>query len=266
MGVFFKLARRALTRPSMYRFSRKLHLLGLHGMGILNWESPEHTGEAHFLATDLPAIVGDRRAVVFDVGANVGTYAKRVVAALPDVRVLAFEPHPLTFERLEADAPSNVRCFNMGLGSAPGELTLYDYAASDGSSHASLYKDVIEDIHGAESCSHVVPVRTVDDMVEEHGIERISLLKIDAEGHELEILKGAAGTIERGRVDIVHFEFNVMNAVSGSHFRDFAELLSGYRLYRMLPYGLMLLPKYDPVRCEIYAYQNIVAVRSGVEV
>lgn len=248
----------------MYRFSQKLHLLGLHGMGMRNWASPERTGEARFLGTDLPAILGVRDAVVFDVGAHEGAYAQRVVAALPDVRVLAFEPHPLTFESLSANASSNVSCFNNGLGSAPGELTLYDYAASDGSEHASLYKEVIEDIHGAKSCRHMVPMRTVDDVVAEHGIERIALLKIDAEGHELEILRGASVTIEQGRVDLVHFEFNSMNAVSGCHFRDFAQLLSEYRLHRMLPYGLMLLPKYDPVRCEIFAYQNIVAIHSSI--
>lgn len=87
------------------------------------------------------------------------------------------------------------------------------------------------------------------------------MIKIDAEGHELKVLAGARRSIARGMIEAIHFEFNAMNITSRVFFRDFYDLLPGYRFYRMLPGGLAPLGDYDPVTCEILAYQNIVALR-----
>lgn len=52
-----------------------------------------------------------------------------------------------------------------------------------------------------------------------------------------------------------------MNLISKSTFKDFWDLLEGYKLYRMLPNGRLLrFKKYMPAECEIHAYQNIVAI------
>jgi len=61
----------------------------------------------------------------------------------------------------------------------------------------------------------------------------------------------------------VQFEFNAMNLESRTFFRDLVALLPNYRLHRLLPDGWALLP-YTPLTCELFAYQNIVAVREGI--
>lgn len=105
-------------------------------------------------------------------------------------------------------------------------------------------------------------VITLDEFCSERGIDKIDLLKIDTEGNELSCLLGAKELLERGAIGAIHFEFNEMNAVSHATFKDFWDLLDGYDFARLLPGGRLLpITKYSPLQCEIYAYQNIVAVR-----
>lgn len=147
----------------------------------------------------------------------------------------------------------------MGVSSSEGVLKLYDYENGDGSEHASLYRDVIEKIHQGKAAEHEVKVITLNEFAIEHQIERVLLLKIDTEGHELDVLKGFEPYIRKNKVDLIHFEFNEMNVASRVFFKDFWEFLPNYDFYRMLQDGLIPIENYNPVYCEIFAYQNIVA-------
>jgi FkbM family methyltransferase len=152
-----------------------------------------------------------------------------------------------------------VKTYNLGIGASEASLYLYDYADKDGSPHASLYKDVIEQIHKGQAIAHEVRIISLDAFVIKHNIKRVGLLKIDTEGHELEVLRGFEQCIRDNKVDLIHFEFNEMNIASRIFFKDLWEFLPNYDLFRMLPDGLVPIRNYSPVFCEIYAYQNIVA-------
>lgn len=226
-------------------------------MGVLNYENDRISGEARFLDQFLTR---RKSCVVFDIGANVGNYTQRVLEAQPGARVFAFEPHPATFQRLSENLHNpNITLVNAAAGESDGVLKLYDYAAQDGSSHASAYREVIESIHHAASTHHRVPVHALGDYARVQGVDHIDLLKIDTEGHELSVLKGIQTYLEAGKIDAIHFEFNEMNVASRVFFRDFIELLPNYELYRLLPDGAVKIAHYVPFQCELFAYQNIVA-------
>jgi hypothetical protein len=110
-----------------------------------------------------------------------------------------------------------------------------------------------------------VEVRRLDDVIAVLSIQSIALLKIDVEGHEFEVLRGAHEAISRGVVDVIQFEFNEMNAYSNIFLRNFIEFLPQYKFYRLLPNDLLTLKPYRPLFCEIFAFQNIICVREGVE-
>jgi len=253
----FWLYRKLFARGAFYKFNLLIFNLGLRGMGIRNFETDSASGEAHFIKHHVPLIDAG---VVIDAGANVGNYSMKVRKANSRVRVYAFEPHPVTYQKLKKNIVGlHIEAINAGVGSSPGTLNLYDYAEGDGSSHASLYQEVIEKIHKSKATVHEVSIVTLDDFAEEHAIERTHLLKIDTEGNELEVLKGFKKYLEADKVDLIHFEFNEMNVVSRVFFKDFMELLPNYDFFRMLPDGLVPIEKYHPLYCEIFAYQNIVA-------
>lgn len=226
---------------------------------MLNFGSDAASGETHFLREHLGRL---ENPIVFDVGANEGAYTLAVAEANPRATVYAFEPHPTTYGRLLSRISDlqGVVAVNSACGSAKGSLLLFDYAGSEGTSHASVYEQVME-MHGAaQTGRHTVSIISLDCFAEQNGVGRIDLLKIDTEGHELEVLKGAAGLLRAKRIGAIQFEFNEMNIVSRVFFKDFRDLLPNYRFHRMVRDGLIPLDPYSPIRCEFFVFQNIVAL------
>src|SRR6266487_4042201 len=231
---------RFLARPRFQRVNRFLLNLSLRGLGILNYRNAQESGETHFLAKILRCYYGpgSRAAgVILDVGANVGGYSGAILSIAPTAQIYCFEPHPGNRRHLDAALGSRVTVVPAAVGSTPGSAELYDYAEGPGSSHASLHKDVFEKLRQRPHQSLCVNVITIDDFVEEHNIPAISLLKVDVEGHELEVLRGASRVIREQKVDIVHFEFNEMNVITRVFLADFFALLPGFAFYRLLPDG-----------------------------
>ena len=128
-----------------------------------------------------------------DVGANFGIYTYAFVRA--GARVEAFEPLPQCRRILAAYASPRVRVHNVALSDSPGRLPLhipvYDGRPEPG--HATFR-------HVAATHQTVdVPVRTLD----EFQFQNVSLIKVDVEGHELDVLRGGSATLLRERPILV---------------------------------------------------------------
>jgi len=256
--IFLVIYRFLFARKAFYKFNKGLYYLSLRGLGILNYESYKLSGEQAFIESHFSTL---KEGVVLDIGANIGNYTKNIFKISPDIQIYAFEPHPITYKKLNTSVVSkNFHSFNLAVGSKNGELQLYDYEDQDGSSHASMCKEVIEGIHKGRTLQHDIKVVRLDDFLEEHSIDSIDLLKIDIEGNELNALKGLGNWISQGKIRAVHFEFNEMNVISRSFFKDFWDILPNYNFYRMIRDGLVPIEQYNPAHCEIYAFQNIVAL------
>jgi len=253
-----------LGRPFFYRLNYAFFYLGLRGMGFLNYEDKKtiDTGEMLFLKKHLAS---KRNFILVDVGANIGGYIKEVLDINPNGSIYGFEPHPKTFTKLENNIRgflcSSISVFNIGLSAKKEKLYLYDHGHDDGSAHASIHMGVIEEIHGSQSVRYEVEVSTLDDFVATNNIKKIDLLKIDTEGNELNVLLGATESLRTGLIDVIHFEFNEMNVISKTFFKDFWDLLPGYKFYRILYGGMHQIQSYNALTCEIFAYQNIIAVK-----
>jgi FkbM family methyltransferase len=254
---------RSLARARFVKFNRFMFNLSIRGLGILNYRNSRESGETHFLQQVLPYCRGKdgkSHGVILDVGANVGEYSKGILQLDPTARIYCFEPDPANAHLLELSLRSQVTVVRSALGSKSGSAELYDYEGVPASSHASLHKAVFERIRRQPYKSRFVPVTTIDDFVAQHSIDTINLLKVDVEGHELEVLKGAAATIREKKVDIIHFEFNEMNVVTRVFLSDFFDVLPDFVFYRLLPYGWLSITD-RPIE-NVFAYQNIVAVRA----
>ena len=134
---------------------------------------------------------------IADIGANVGFYAVQMADWVgPGGRILAFEPDPFTFELLRQRAAqargANVEVHRFALGDAPGTATLYcsAYNRADnrvGQRHDEPNVEAIE-----------IQVRTLDDCLAERGLATVDAMKIDVQGHEANVLRGAQKAIARG--------------------------------------------------------------------
>ena len=231
----------------------------LRGLGIQNWHSPAASGERWFLRRYLPRVANP---TVIDVGAHRGDYTAMCLEFAPHARILACEPHPLSLAELRrrfSDC-SNVSLCETAIAANTGCRSFYDRASEQGTSHASLHRAVIEDLHICEAAEFAVQVTTLDEIATRHSIGNIDLLKIDTEGSELDVLKGAVGLLRENRIAVCQIEFNAMNVYSRVFFKDFWDVLTDFHLFRLLPGGLLPITAYNPLYAEIFAYQNIIAV------
>ena len=166
----------------------------LRGVGVLNYENSVISGEHRFLRRFLEQYP---EATVLDVGANAGQYARSVREHGPNATIHAFEPHPVSYAALQAIAADiRITPHGFGLSDQPGEIEFFDYADEAGSQHASVYRDVIETVHRRSAEARKVRCETLDTVAPRLGLSHIGLLKIDTEGHELAVLKGARGLLQ----------------------------------------------------------------------
>jgi FkbM family methyltransferase len=245
-----------------------LQQLSYENIGIFKYQNFSISGEEFLLQKVLPAVVHEKKITAFDIGANEGDYAIQIQKQYSEGQIFCFEPIMQTFEALceKTTKYKNIRCFNIGLGEKKDTFEIFTYKNKLNNKHASLYKEVITDIHNSkEDCiAYSVQIDTLSDFCEEHRIKVIDFLKIDTEGSEFSVLKGGISLIEERRIKVIQFEFGEMNVVSRVFLKDFYNILGEYNIYRLDTNRLIPLYQYNAWN-EIFLYQNFVAIRKDLD-
>src|SRR5829696_8917938 len=240
------LFRPAIKHPRLQRLWGRLHTLSVYAMNYGGGGLIETSGEVWALANVVRReCEGVEAPVVFDVGANVGDYALLVRRHLPQATVYAFEPARSVYEELSRRVRpegERVRPFNLGFSDAEKTVELYSYTVEG--QEVSLISSIdlrlpTQAVEVETHASERVQVDTLDRFCEAGGVARIDFLKLDVEGHELSVLRGARRMLAEGRVSAIQFEFGPANIYSRTYFYDFWSLLADdYRLYRIVPEGV----------------------------
>lgn len=144
--------------------------------------------------TILPGLVERGEGVCFDVGAHIGHYTYALAAIVGAPYVHAFEPHPRSLATLKRLFP-DVCLWNLALSDSTSEslLRIPYLEGRECRSRATLE----EQAEPGETASASVEVRTcsIDQFVAEHNILHLAFLKIDVEGHEHRVIRGAQDTL-----------------------------------------------------------------------
>ena len=169
--------------------------------------------------------------VVFDVGTNIGTISNWFANRTQHVH--GFEPHPdnlrMTNDQIVLRKTTNITLSQIALGSEPGTLQLH-----------------VKSFHGHHSLGDTsvsptvekidVEVDTVDRYCASNGIERIDFLKIDVEGFEEDVLRGATTMLKSKNVGIVLFELRqtILESI-GKNCKDIIVFLleHGYNVFTL---------------------------------
>jgi FkbM family methyltransferase len=208
-------------------------------------------------------LIKSQKPLLFDVGAHVGEYTALFKSRFPDGSAHCFEPSRRHFDLLREKSASlsNIELHCCALGSEEGEATLYRPSAVSGL--ASLTKRRLDHFSIDMEIQEKVQVTTLDRVVEDRGIGHIDLLKIDVEGHELDVLRGAKEMLEAGRIDTIQFEFGGCNLDTRTNLQDFYYLLKEqhrFALFIVTPAGLKAIDAYREAY-EQYVTSNFVATR-----
>ncbi len=165
--------------------------------------------ENHFFALAAKHMTANPGDAV-DIGANIGLTAALFSRARPGDALYAIEPSPTAFADLKRNSNlnglDNVQCFQMGLGLSPGRLLLSEDPTNSSAAHLSQPASPDDDI------TQVVQVETLDAFCASHDL-RPQFLKLDVEGHELNVLRGGLITIATDR-PILFIEMNTFTTLA----------------------------------------------------
>jgi len=179
--------------------------------------------------------------LIFDVVANKGQFLMMLAEWMNGIayNAHAFEPSKDAFSDLSKYQAANVVVNNFGLGKEAGEYDLfYD---KPGSGLASLTNRELSYLGIEFLHSEKVRVETMDNYCRMNNVARIDLLKIDVEGHELDVLIGASGMFAQNRIKMASFEFGGCNISTRTFFYDFFRFFKTKEMdiYRITPNGYL---------------------------
>jgi len=198
--------------------------------------------------------------LVFDIGANIGDYSLELLRLLPKIKIAVFEPSSDAFRQLTNRFHNNpnVILVNCALGAESREANLYFDKA--GSGLASLSQRNLDHLDVSFEKSEIISIKTGREYVEKNSQVPI-FVKIDVEGHELDVMRGFGEHLNLIR--LIQFEFGGCNIDSRTYFKDFWVLLSpSFDIYRMTTSGPQLIPEYTE-NDESFMTSNFLAVNKS---
>jgi FkbM family methyltransferase len=209
-----------------------------HVLNPLGWDFDRHVRFGRELIVDIATLSRQRPLrTVFDVGAYNGETAQAFVKHFPEARIYSFEPFKESFDLLVAsirDCP-RVEAINLGLSDAPGVSTLH---LNRGPATNSLLPNATESAlfqppqFVGELGTEEIRLTTLDEFCANRQIDFIDLLKIDSQGFEMHVLRGARDALSTGRVGLLYCEINFVPLYDGqAKFQDIFEFLLGCGLH-----------------------------------
>lgn len=201
---------------------------------------PDRNGEYLFLKK---YVKDKKNFILFDVGANIGEYTNKALKYNENLTSYAFEPVKMTFNELVKNVPKElVFCENEALSNKIGKNFINVYGNLYGINSIESHKNSsIETVVKEE-----ININTLDNFVEKNKIKVIDLMKIDTEGHDLNVLIGSNLSIEKGVIKAIQFEYNyIWKSTSNTLKETFAFLEPNFDIYRLTPFGKLKISKFS---------------------
>ena len=213
------------------------------------------------IETEINSCIGllNRQPRVFlDIGSNKGLYTQELLKKNSALECHLFEPSKLNIKHLKKEFSLKKKVFinQFALSDRKSKGQLYfDY---EGSGTASLTKRRLDHFDIKINKEEDILLQRFDEYwKEEQGI--IDYVKVDVEGHELDVLKGFGKFISLTK--LIQFEFGGTCIDSRIYFQDFWYffLENNFEIYRISPRGPVLIKTYSE-NDELFVYTNYIAV------
>ncbi|MCB9079356.1 MAG: FkbM family methyltransferase [Anaerolineaceae bacterium] len=170
--------------------------------------------------------------LVIDIGANEGQFIHTALALVPNAPIIAFEPNPELAKKLKTtfEEYGTISIFSTALGSQPGVLPLNVSKFAPASSFLQPTVECLSEFPGTDVIRTIdVEINRLDDFVRQPDLgfapHNNYLLKIDVQGYEMEVVKGAVGIYDR--ISTIVCELNIAHIYENQ--RPFEELFTFLR-------------------------------------
>jgi FkbM family methyltransferase len=173
-----------------------------------------------------------------------------------DLNLHVFEPSAYTYQRLSENlAGKRAILHRAALSDTCGTARLQVVAPAAGT---NSFHPAPSSVAGLEA--EVVPTLTLDSFASHAGLDHLTLVKIDTEGHDLAVLRGARSLFAERRISCAQFEYNSRWIYARFFLRDAFQLLEplGYVIGKLTPRGVEFYPCWD-ADLEAFIEGNFVA-------
>lgn len=174
--------------------------------------------------------------IVFDVGVNEGQHLSIFLSKSIRFKLYAFEPNDKKYKRLTERFKTNNFVINcLGLDNIVGKKDFYKirsaFAKFEGLS-SCFFRDVFNRL---EYDKVTINCDTIDNYCKNNNIDKIDFLKIDTEGNELNIIKGAKELLQNKAIRYIQFEYGLCWKDSKASIGECIEFLNsfGYKIYQL---------------------------------
>lgn len=141
-------------------------------------------------------LLSTKNLVVFDVGTNIGETLLNFAKLVPNGQVHGFEPDIINYDRccenLKMNTFTNIQLNNLGLGSEAGQYFIKTNTPSNRGGNKISTQFI-------ENNTQIINIVTLDQYMVDKKLTKVDLIKIDVEGYELHVLKGATELIKKSK-------------------------------------------------------------------
>lgn len=253
-----------LARRFAWRAGRKLHMWarrdGLEDMAT--------NGEFRLQELVVANLAPASRMVALDVGARIGDWSRSLVA-LANRRPAGFDIH--AFEPVPESRSSILESFDVDIRAdrfhvnatalSDDILKLPIYVPHSKAGTSTLHPDSHLDYERVLE----IQTSTIDEYCREHALTYLDLVKVDTEGNDLKVIRGAKGLLRRGSIGVLQFEYNHTWVHSRSYLKDVYDLISDspYRIAKVCSAALEIYVAWHP-ELERYFAANFALVHEGL--
>jgi FkbM family methyltransferase len=251
----------SVIKRTLKKNSHNLIFKALAGFGrSLNrfYENRNHDILSNGELTIIKKIAKFNPTIIFDAGANIGSYSLLINKHIPNCKIYSFEPVSSTYEKLirNKNGYENIKPIMKGLYNENCSLKINIFKYDE---HSSIF-----DIEGPETNlknKEIIELIRGDDFINENNISHIDLLKMDIEGAEYNALKGFEKSLREGKIKAIQFEYGYINITTKKLLIDYYNLFEShdYILGKIFPKNVEFR-KYD-FKYEDFIGPNFIAVK-----
>ena len=209
-----------------------------------------------------------KSSIFFDVGANTGDYSLELINNGLDSKLFIVEPNKksitLAIKKLLKHNYKNFYAMNLALSNENRKsINFFNPLNSKESVLASLY-DMRSIGYHTKINKIKVKVKKLTNILSQFKIKKVHFIKIDVEGNEFNVIKGAEKFIDNGNINFIQFEFGHATRAARVYLHDIVFFLEarGYKIYVIKPSGLLPL-NFTPWSENCYSYINFLAANKN---
>jgi len=206
--------------------------------------------------------------VVFDIGANIGKWSICVLQEKSNIDLHLFEPTPKIYQLLNDTFPftENIHLNNEAVSdNINNAIPFYNY--SDNSGLSTFHRRFSVEKSPTIKQPKVIQVKitTIDHYCLLNGISKINFIKIDTEGNEYNVIKGANFMLKDNKIDFMQFEYGGTYIDANITLQQICLYMSihNYTLYKIEKDHIKLIERFDK-DLENFVYSNFLFINNNI--